>query len=213
MNNEAGTKTRSPLRTLRLGTVTAASSETAPPVSERYGPRSAMRPMAPDYFSIPPEPAGVVHALSAEPRSGPSSRKLRTPLDEMNEILRKMEIRELGDVLLHAQRLLAARGKAPDPDVISSILAAMGRLYGAYRNAPGVPLPILRGALSDVPRKTLDDALLEAEARRMLRLVVVSPLTPFVERAAGLHDPRRGLLYFVAAPDGTAREPEPMRRR
>ncbi|MDI1483969.1 hypothetical protein [Polyangium sp. y55x31] len=213
MNNEAGTKTRSPLRTLRLGTVTAGSAETAQPMSERYGPRSAMRPMAPDYFSIPPEPSGVVQALSAEPRSGPGSRKLRTPLDEVNELVRKMEIRELGDVLLYAQRLLAARGKAPDPDVISAILAAMGRLYGAYRNAPGVPLPILRGALPDVPRKTLDDALLEAEARRMLRLVVVSPLTPFVERAAGLHDPRRGLLYFVSAPDGTPREPEPMRKR
>ena len=213
MNNEAGTKTRAPLRTLRLGTVTAAPAETAQPVSERYGPRSAMRPMAPDYFSVPPEPAGLVQALASEPRSAPGSRRLKTPLDEIGEILRKMEIRELGDILHHAQRLLAARGKAPDPDVISQALAAMGRLYVAYRNAPGVPLPILRGALSDVPRKTLDDALLEAEARYLLKLVVVSPLTPFVERAAGIHDPRRGLLYFVAAPDHPPREPESGRRR
>lgn len=213
MNNEAGTKTRAPLRTLRLGTPTAASAETAQPVSERYGPRSAMRPVAPDYFSVPPEPAGVVQALAAEPRSGPGSRRLKTPLDEISDILRKMEIRELGDILLHAQRLLAARGKAPDPDVISTLLAAMGRLYGAYRSAPGVPLPLLRGAVTDVPRKTVDDALLEAEARYMLKLVVVSPLAPFVERSAGIHDPRRGLLYFVAAPDGAPREPEPLRRR
>ncbi len=213
MNNEAGTKTRTPFRTQRLGTVAAqASAEKAQPMSEHHGPRSAMRPLAP-CFSVPPEPSGLVQAIAAEPRLGPQSRRLRAPIDEVNEILRKMEIRELGDVLLYAHRLLAARGRVPDPDVISAVLAAMGRLHAAYRNAPGVPLPILRGSLADVPRKTFDEALLEAEARQMVRLIPVSPLTPFIERAAGIHDARRGLLYFCAPPEGTAREPEPLRRR
>jgi len=193
MNDEAETKAERRLRTLRLGTVTRSTE--SPPRS-----RSGLRPAAPG-LACEPEPSGFVRAaLGVEPPPRPV-RRLRTPLDEVNEVLRRLEIRELGDVLVHAHRLLAARGKTPDPDVISSLLSVLGRLHVAYRNASGVPLPIVRGALPDVPRSALDDALREAEARGMVRLVSVSPLSPFIEKAAGIHDPRRGLLYYCAPPD------------
>ncbi len=176
--------------------------ETSGPASERRGPKSQMRPTAPA-FAAAPDPTSVVNAAAtAQCQPPPSTRRLRPPIEEVNEVLRKMEIRELGDVLLYAQRLVASRGKGPDPDVVTGIVAVMGRLHPAYRNTPGVPLPILRGALVEVARKTLDEALLEAEARGLLKLVAAPAFTPFVERAAGIHDQRRGLLYYCAAPDG-----------
>jgi hypothetical protein len=200
MNNEAQTKVRS-LRTLRLGTPGPSKAEGYEPIpiSERHGPPSRMRPEAP-VFMVTPEAPACAHATVAVDEREPKTRRLRTPIDEVNDVLRRMEIRELGDVLLYAHRLLAARGQVPDPAVISSVLSAMGRLWSAYRSAPGVPLPILRGALVDVPRRTLDEALVEAEGRRLIKLVPVSPLTPFIEKAAGIHDSRRGLLYYCSAP-------------
>jgi len=196
MNDEAETKARPSLRTLRLGTPKYENG----PASETLGPGSRMRPEAP-HFDFAPEPASSSHpTLGYEPREPKTARRLRTPIDEVTDVLRKMEIRELGDVLLYAQRLLAARGQTVDPGVMSSVLSAMGRLWPAYRSVLGVPLPILRGALVDIPRRTLDETLLDAEGRRLVRLVAVSPLAPFIEKAAGIHDPERGLLYYCAAP-------------
>jgi hypothetical protein len=203
--SEAEMKPRTPLRTLRLGTPAPVPFETGGPASERRGPKSQMRPTAPA-FSSAPDPTSVVNAAAtAQCQPPPSTRRLRSPIEEVTEVLRKMEIRELGDVLLYAQRLVASRGKGPDPDVVTAIVAVMGRLFPAYRNTPGVPLPILRGALVEVARKTLDEALVDAEARGLIKLVAAPAFTPFVERAAGIHDQRRGLLYYCAAPDGGLR--------
>lgn len=196
MNDEAETKARPPLRTLRLGTPKHENG----PASETFGPSSRMRPEAPS-FDFTPEPTSVKHTpFNYDAREPKTVRRLKTPLDEVTDVLRKMEIRELGDVLLYAQRLLAARGQTADPAVVSSLLSAMGRLWPAYRSALGVPLPILRGALVDVPRRTLDETLMEVEGRKLVRLVAVSPLAPFIEKAAGIHDHERGLLYYCAAP-------------
>ncbi|UQA60217.1 hypothetical protein [Polyangium aurulentum] len=200
--SEVETKHRTPLRTLRIGTPAPMPFETAGPASERRGPKSQMRPIAPTFASVP-DPTSVVNAAATvQCQPPPSTRRLRSPIEEVNEVLRKMEIRELGDVLLYAQRLVASRGKGPDPDVVTAIVAVMSRLFPAYRNTPGVPLPILRGALVEVSRKTLDEALLEAEARGLVKLVPAPAFTPFVERAAGIQDQRRGVLYYCSAPDG-----------
>ncbi|MDC3985972.1 hypothetical protein [Polyangium jinanense] len=152
----------------------------AAPISTN--PRSTIRP-------CPPAPP------PAEPR-----RRHRTPAEEVNDVLRQLRIPELADVLLFAQRTLAARDAAPDPAVVSEILAVMGRLHPAYKNTQGVPLPILRGALVQVPRAAFEAALLHTEHEGRVRLVAAPLLAPFVERAAGIHDPKRGLLYFCACP-------------
>jgi len=199
MSDQAETEARPILRTLRIGTPFLPRNEAPSPNSERPVPSSRMRPEAPSFY-VPAEPVSVSAAFVSEERSPFSTRRRRTPIDEVTELLRRLEIRELGDVLAYAQRLLAARGQMPDPAVGRALLAAMGRLHPAYRTALGVPLPILRGALVDVPRRAFDDALLDAENHRMVRLVPVSPHTPFVEKAAGIHDTRRGLLYYCAAP-------------
>ncbi|MRG98242.1 hypothetical protein [Polyangium spumosum] len=127
-------------------------------------------------------------------------RRHRTPIEEVNDVFRQLRIPELADVLLFAQRTLAAREAGPDPSVISELLAAMSRLHPAYKNTQGVPLPILRGALVAVPRAALEAALLRAEREGSIKLVAASPLTPFIERQAGIQDSKRGLLYFCAAP-------------
>jgi hypothetical protein len=198
-------KTRPPMRTLRMGTASAEARavEACAPVSERRGPRSVMRPSAPAVFPAQMDEPGIISSTSgphAAPQPPHARGRLRTPMEEVNDLLRDLELNELGDVLQYTQRLLAARGKGPDPEVVTSLLAVMARLHPAYRNTPGVPLPILRGALVEVPRRALDEALRVAEARMLLRLLPVSPVAPFVERAAGIHDARRGLLYYCTTP-------------
>lgn len=147
------------------------------------------------------EPRSTIRPAAPEPEA--PRRRLRTPLEEVNDILRQLRIPELVDVLQYAQRVLAARDAGPDPAVVSELLAAMGRLHPAYKNTHGVPLPILRGALVQVPRAAVDAALLHAEREGSIKLVAVSPLAFFIERAAGIRDPKRGLLYFCAPPGGT----------
>ncbi len=162
----------------------SADGQTAP-ISTN--PRSTIRPS-------PPAPSPV------EPR-----RRHRTPIEEVNDVLRQLRIPELADVLLYAQRTLAARDAGPDPAVVSEILAVMGRLHPAYKNTQGVPLPILRGALVQVSRAAFEGALLHAEREGRVRLVAASPRAPFVEHAAGIQDPKRGLLYFCTAPEARGR--------
>ncbi|MRG96503.1 hypothetical protein, partial [Polyangium spumosum] len=117
-------------------------------------------------------------------------RRHRTPIEEVNDVLRQLRIPELADVLLYAKRTLAARDAGPDPAVVSEILAAMSRLHPAYKNTQGVPLPILRGALARVPRAAFEAALLHAEREGTLKLIPVSLLVPFIERQAGILSPR-----------------------
>lgn len=168
----------------RISTRTYGSADAqAAPISTN--PRSTIRPSPP--------------ALSpVETR-----RRHRTPIEEVNDILRQLRIPELADVLQYAQRTLAARDAGPDPAVMSEVLAAMSRLHPSYKNTQGVPLPILRGALARVPRGAFEAALLQAEREGTLQLNSVSPLVPFIERQAGIQDPRRGLLYFCTSPAST----------
>ena len=154
----------------------------AQPAPSSTSPRSTTRPSP--SLAEPTEP----------------QRRHRTPIEEVNDVLRQLRIPELADVLLFAQRTLATRDACPDPAVMSEILAAMSRLHPAYKNTLGVPLPILRGALVAVPRAALEATLLRAEREGSIKLVAASPLTPFIERQAGIHDSKRGLLYFCAAP-------------
>jgi hypothetical protein len=199
------TKPRSGPRTLRLGSTHGlmAFETSGAPSSGTRTARSTMRPTAPGFTApetarvtqIPPPPAVPAQAV---PPSG--RQRVRSPIDEVSDVLRQLEGHELDDVLGYAQRLVAARTSEPGSDVVTAILAAMGRLYPAYRNTHGVPLPILRGAVVDGTRKLFDEAILEAEARGLIKLVPVSPFAPFVERAAGIHDQRRGLLYYCTTP-------------
>ena len=166
------------------GTPGGANAQAAP-ISTN--PSSTIRPS-------PPGPPPV------EPR-----RRHRTPIEEVNDVLRQLRIPELADVLLFAQRTLAARDAGPDPAVVSEILAAMSRLHPAYKNTQGVPLPILRGALARVPRAAFEAALLHAEREGTLKLIPVPLLVPFIERQAGIQDPKRGLLYFCTALEARGR--------
>jgi hypothetical protein len=132
----------------------------APPAPSSTNPRSTIRPAS---------SGADQHA---------SRRRHRTPIEEVNDVLRKLRIPELADVLQYAQRVLAARDGGPEPAVISEVLAA----------------------LVQVPRAALDTALLQAEREGHVKLIAASSLSPFIERRAGIQDPKRGLLYFCAPP-------------
>jgi hypothetical protein len=167
--------------------------------TDRSGPRSSKRPRAPA-FGVVAEPTSIAR-VTAEADAPSLRSRLRTPMDDANDVLRRLQLRELVDVLQYAERLIERRGKGTDPEVLTAILAAMGRLYPAYRTSLGVPIPVLRSALLGVPRTTLEEALLEAELRMLVKLVPTPASAPFVEAAAGIHVPSRGLLYYCAAPD------------
>ncbi|UQA57068.1 hypothetical protein [Polyangium aurulentum] len=117
------------------------------------------------------------------------------------DVLRRLHVLELADVIRNAQRHLAARGDAPDPDLVSRVLAAVLRLLPRYQHGYGVPLSLLRVEFPRVPRFVLDRALLQMEERGLILLVPVSPRAAFVEAAAGIQN-TRGLLYYCAAPKG-----------
>jgi len=149
---------------------------------ESASPISAVRP------SVPPS--------GAEP--GSAKRRLMRPIDEARVMLEALYPAELADVMRFAERLRAARGEVPDPDVRTRVLAVLLRLGPEYRLKPGVPLSVVRVELRDVARVVLDRALLEAEERGVVRLVAESPGAAFVEAEAGIRS-RRGLLYYCAA--------------
>jgi hypothetical protein len=114
--------------------------------------------------------------------------------------MRELHVLELADVIRDAPRRLAARGDAPDPDLVSRVLAAVLRLLPRYQHAYGMPLSLLRVEFPRVPRFVLDRAVLHIEERGLLLLVPVSPRAAFVEAAAGIQS-TRGLLYDCAAPE------------
>ncbi len=134
-------------------------------------------------------PPSKTDALTPSSRSRP-----RWPITEIAEELRELNLLELADVQQHVKRIRAARGDRPSPDLVSQVVAAVGRLHLTY--AYCVPIPLVRGGLVNVPRALLDKALLEAEARHLLRMEPVKLPAPFVEVGAGIpHE--RGLLYWV----------------
>lgn len=120
-------------------------------------------------------------------------------------MLGELDASEVPDVLAHAKRLLAAREAAVDPELTTQILATLERHREVFRNAPGVPLPILRAGVVQ-PRRILDRALYDAEDSGLLCLVAVKRPKGFVDRSAGIQDRTRGLLYYCAPPAARASE-------
>lgn len=155
----------------------------------------------------PSSPPGSSSSSSSrdEPPSAPTSRVqpagrrlLLTPFQQGIEKLGELYPSELADVIRYADKLKGARGAAVNPDLISRLLSELLRLEPSYRHLAGVPVARLRTELSDVVRPELDEALLEAERRNLLRLVPVQLPAAFAEPGSGVPS-SRGLLYFVAA--------------
>lgn len=127
--------------------------------------------------------------------SAPSSRsKLKWPINEIVDDLRDLTVVELADVQQCVQRIRAARGDRPSPELVSQIVASLERLRKTYPER--VPISLVRAGLANVPRTLLDQALFDAEARDILRMEPVQLPAPFVEVGAGIpHE--RGLLYWI----------------
>ena len=127
--------------------------------------------------------------------STPGSRsRLKWPISEIVDDLRELNVVELADVQQHVKRIRAARGDRPSPELVSQVVAAVGRLRKTYPD--GVPISLVRAGLVNVPRALLDQALFDAETRDLLRVEPVKLPAPFVEVGAGIpHE--RGLLYWI----------------
>lgn len=127
--------------------------------------------------------------------STPGSRsRLRWPITEIVDDLRDLTVLELADVQQHIKHIRAARGDRPSPELVSQVVAAVGRLREPYPER--VPLSLIRAGLANVPRALLDQALFDAETRDLLRMEPVQLPAPFVEAGAGIpHE--RGLLYWI----------------
>jgi hypothetical protein len=127
------------------------------------------------------------------PSSGSRSR-LKWPITEIVDDLRELTVLELADVQQYVKRIRAARGDRPSPELVSQVVAAVGRLHKNYPE--GVPISVFRAGLANVPRRLLDQALFDAETRDLLRMEPVTLPAPFVEVGAGIpHE--RGLLYWI----------------
>lgn len=118
----------------------------------------------------------------------------RWPITEIVDDLRELTVVELADVQQYVKRVRATRGDRPSPELVSQIVASVGRLHLTY--AYRVPLPLIRAGLVNVPRTLLDQALFDAEARGILRMEPVKLPAPFVEVGAGIPH-ARGLLYWI----------------
>lgn len=138
----------------------------------------------------PSEPAPSSNA------NAPISPKLgsRWPITDLIDDLRDLNVIELDNVQQFVQQIRAARGDRPSPELVSQIVATVGRLYLTY--AYRVPISLVRAGLASVPRALLDQALFDAEKRDFLRIEPVKLPAPFVEVGAGIpHE--RGLLYWI----------------
>jgi hypothetical protein len=127
--------------------------------------------------------------------STPGSRsRLKWPITDFVDDLRDLNVIELDNVRQFVQQIRAARGDRPSPELVSQIVAAVGRLYLTY--AYRVPISLVRAGLASVPRALLDQALFDAEERDILRMEPVKLPSPFVEVGAGIPH-ARGLLYWI----------------
>ncbi len=116
------------------------------------------------------------------------------PISAIITELRELSPLELSDVEQFVKQLRATRRDRPSPQLVSAVVATVERLNPTYTN--GIPIPIVRACHTNIPRTLLNQALLEAEARGILRLVTVKPQAPFIEVVAGILD-KRGLLYWI----------------
>lgn len=126
--------------------------------------------------------------------AAPSSNEPNWPISAILTNLRELSVLELADVEQFVNQVRAARGDQPSPQLVAEIVASVERLSGTY--SKGIPIPIVRACHANVPRALLHRAILEAEARDILRLVTVTPRAPFIELVAGISD-KRGLLYWI----------------
>lgn len=141
--------------------------------------------------SSTPPPSNTTGPVSASPASRARS---KWPLTEIVDDLRELTVLELDDVQRYVKRLRAARGERPSPELVSEVVAAVGRLRQTYSKR--VPISLVRAGLANVPRVLLDLALFEAERRALLRIEPVQLPGEFVEIGAGIpHE--RGLLYWI----------------
>lgn len=129
---------------------------------------------------------------AAEP--APSSNAPNWPISAIITDLRELSALELADVEQFVKQVRATRGDRPSPQLVAAVVATVERLNHTYAN--GIPIPIVRACHTNVPRTLLNQALLDAEARAILRLVAVQPRAPFIEVVAGIPD-KRGLLYWI----------------
>lgn len=127
--------------------------------------------------------------------STPGSRsRLKWPITEIVDELRELTVLELADVQQYVKRIRATRGDRPSPELVSQVVAAVDRLRQTFPER--VPISLIRAGLANVPRALLDQALVEAQTRDLLRVEPVSLPAPFVEVGAGIpHE--RGLLYWI----------------
>ena len=127
--------------------------------------------------------------------SAPGSRpRLSMPISEVLDELRQLNPSELADVQKYVRRIRAARGARPSLELVSQVVATVGRLHHSF--AYRVPISLIRAGIPNVPRALVDQALFEAESRQLLRMEPVQLPTPFVEIGAGIQD-KRGLLYWI----------------
>lgn len=123
-----------------------------------------------------------------------SSNEPNWPISAIIADLRELSVLELADVVQFVKHVRAARGDQPSPQLVAEIVGTVGRLSGTY--SKGIPIPIVRACHTDVPRVLFNQALFEAEARAILRLIAVKPRAPFIDIVAGIVD-KRGLLYWI----------------
>lgn len=140
------------------------------------------------------EPSDSLPPPSSTSAPTSSRSRFRTPIGEVLDELRLLDLAELADVQQYARRVRAARADRPSPELVSQVVAAVGRLHSTFTN--GVPISLVRSGLATVPRTLLDQALFEAEARHLLRIEPVPLPAPFIEVGAGIQH-ERGLLYWV----------------
>lgn len=124
----------------------------------------------------------------------PSSGRHRSPLREVIDSLHGLSLPELADVFRYVQRVRASRGDRPSPEFVSRLVAVVSRLH--VTNPARVPITLVRAHFATVPRNLVEQGLLEAEQRHLLRLEMVDLPAPFVEVSAGIPD-ARGLLYWI----------------
>jgi hypothetical protein len=134
-------------------------------------------------------PPSKADALAPSSRSRP-----RSPIAEIIDEMRDLSFVELADVQKFVQRIRSARGERPSPELLTQLVATLNRLHERYRAS--VPISLVRAELASVPRASLDQALLEAEARHLLRMEPVTLPASFVEVGAGIQH-ERGLLYWI----------------
>ena len=155
----------------------------------RWTPRPDEPPSAPSSRTRPSSPPPASTTKPARPRP---------TLQQTADALRELYPSELAEVQRVIDTMRARRGAATDPGVFSLLLAELLRLLPLYPQSPGVPVARLRVAFREVVTgPELERALLDAEERRLLRLLPVELPAPFVEPGAGIAT-ARGLLYFIA---------------